>query len=102
MKHRWFITLRSPVSAALVSRGQLRAALAMGREPGKPLDTATYFNFLDSHDGIGLLPIRNIVSPERVENLVRKALSHGGIISYREDADGKMSPYEITRPGIAR
>ena len=60
-----------------------------------PSDTATYFNFLDSHDGIGLLPIRNIVSPERVENLVRKALSHGGIISYREDADGKMSPYEI-------
>ena len=60
-----------------------------------PSDTATYFNFLDSHDGIGLLPIKNLVNPERLDGLVQKALSHGGIISYREDAEGKMSPYEI-------
>jgi sucrose phosphorylase len=60
-----------------------------------PSDTATYFNFLDSHDGIGLLPIKNIVGQEQLDGMVRKALSYGGIISYREDAEGKMSPYEI-------
>ncbi len=60
-----------------------------------PSDTATYFNFLDSHDGIGLLAIKNIVSQEQIESMVRKALTYGGIISYREDADGNTSPYEI-------
>ena len=60
-----------------------------------PSDTATYFNFLDSHDGIGLLPIKNFVSTERLDGLVKRALANGGIISYREDAEGKMSPYEI-------
>jgi len=60
-----------------------------------PSDTATYFNFLDSHDGIGLLPIKNIIPQERIEAMARHALTHGGIISYREDAEGKASPYEI-------
>ncbi|MFQ5792186.1 MAG: sugar phosphorylase, partial [Acidobacteriota bacterium] len=58
-------------------------------------DTATYFNFLDSHDGIGLLPVRNIMSGEEIGSLIRKALSHGGIVSYRDEADGSISPYEI-------
>lgn len=60
-----------------------------------PSDTATYFNFLDSHDGIGLLAIKNIVSQEQIERMVRKALTYGAIISYREDADGNTIPYEI-------
>jgi sucrose phosphorylase len=62
---------------------------------GKLSNSATFFNFLDSHDGIGLLPVKNIFSPDETDRLVRKALSYGGIISYREDTDGVMSPYEI-------
>ena len=60
-----------------------------------PSDTSTYFNFLDSHDGIGLLPVKDIIGQERVEGMARHALTHGGIISYREDAAGNASPYEI-------
>ena len=66
-----------------------------------PSDTATYFNFLDSHDGVGLLPIKNIVSPERIERMVRKALTHGGIVSYREDSGETLAPTRSTRPGTA-
>lgn len=58
-------------------------------------DTATYFNFLDSHDGIGLLPVREILEPDEIEEMIRKAQRHGALISYRVDSDGNRSPYEI-------
>lgn len=58
-------------------------------------DTATYFNFLDSHDGVGLLPIKDLVPPAEVEAMIERAREHGGLISYRTGADGEKSPYEI-------
>jgi sucrose phosphorylase len=58
-------------------------------------ETATYFNFLDSHDGIGLLPVREILEPDEIDEMIRKAQGHGALISYRVDSDGNESPYEI-------
>jgi len=61
----------------------------------KVSDQATYFNFLDSHDGIGLLPVKGILPDSEIEKLLYKTIEKGGFISYRTDSDGKYSPYEL-------
>lgn len=65
---------------------------AAGLETGSP--TATFFNFLDSHDGIGLMAVKNILSWEQVKFIVDKTLAHGGFISYKTGSDGREEPYE--------
>ncbi len=58
-------------------------------------DRATYFNFLDSHDGIGVMAARGILSREEITAMAARVLEHGGYISYRPEADGTVSPYEL-------
>jgi sucrose phosphorylase len=58
-------------------------------------DTATYFNFLDSHDGIGLLGVRDLIPKEEIEGMIKRAKEHGGLISYRTNEAGERTPYEI-------
>ncbi len=60
-----------------------------------PSNQTTFFNFLASHDGIGLNPARGILSDEEIDSLVNKTLEHGGLISYKHNADGTQSPYEM-------
>ena len=60
----------------------------------KVSDTTAYFNFLDSHDGVGLLPVKNILSKEEIEMMTLRVLEHGGFISYKDNGDGTHSPYE--------
>lgn len=60
-----------------------------------PSDTATFFNFLDSHDGIGLMAVNNILTPGEIEFIVRKVQKHGGFISYKTAKDGNEIPYEL-------
>lgn len=63
-----------------------------------PSDTTTFLNFLDSHDGIGVLPVAEILSlPER-QQLVRRTTRHGGLVSYRTSSDGTQTPYELNIP----
>ena len=58
-------------------------------------DTATYFNFLDSHDGIGVMAVKNILSAEEIEMMALKVVEHGGYISYKAEGDGNEVPYEL-------
>jgi sucrose phosphorylase len=58
-------------------------------------DTATYFNFLDSHDGIGLMGAQGILTPEEIDALVARCYRHGGLVSFRAHGDGSKSPYEM-------
>lgn len=60
-----------------------------------PSDRVTFFNFLASHDGIGLNPARGILSDAEIDALVRRAVEHGGFISYKEMPDGSPVPYEL-------
>lgn len=60
-----------------------------------PSDKTTFFNFLASHDGIGLNPARGILSNAEIDSLVNKVIEHSGLISYKQDADGTQSPYEL-------
>ncbi|MBI2498029.1 MAG: sugar phosphorylase [Opitutae bacterium] len=60
-----------------------------------PSDRVTFFNFLASHDGIGLNPARGILSEEEIAALVRRTETHGGFISGRNMPDGSEAPYEM-------
>ncbi|MGL4572473.1 MAG: sugar phosphorylase [Clostridium sp.] len=56
---------------------------------------ATYFNFLSSHDGIGMRPVEGILNDEEKEILINKTLENGGKISYKSNSDGSKSAYEL-------
>lgn len=57
--------------------------------------TATFFNFLASHDGIGLRPTEGILTDEQRQALVTKVLENGGKVSYKNNPDGSQSVYEM-------
>ncbi|MGM0867092.1 MAG: sugar phosphorylase [Bacillota bacterium] len=58
-------------------------------------DTATYFNFLASHDGIGMRPTEGILTNEEKQLLVDKVTVNGGRVSYKANSDGSQSVYEL-------
>jgi glucosylglycerate phosphorylase len=60
-----------------------------------PSGQATFFNFLASHDGIGLNPVRGILGPGEIESLVSQTMEHGGLVSQKADGEGRQSPYEL-------
>lgn len=60
-----------------------------------PSDRTTFFNFLASHDGIGLNPARGILPAAEIDLLVERCRAHGGFISYKNNPDGTSSPYEM-------
>jgi len=60
-----------------------------------PSNRTTFFNFLASHDGIGLNPVQDILSSADIQALIEQTLSHGGLISYKQEANGTHRPYEL-------
>jgi glucosylglycerate phosphorylase len=60
-----------------------------------PSRQVTFFNFLASHDGIGLNPVRGILPNNRIDRLIHMALDHGGFVSEKLNSDGTQSPYEL-------
>jgi len=62
----------------------------------EPVSNGTaFFNFLASHDGIGLRPVEDILSAEERSLMVRETLARGGEIAYRTMDDGSEVPYEL-------
>lgn len=53
-----------------------------------------YFNFIASHDGIGLRPAEGLLDQEEIDRLVATMESFGGRISWRS-TEGGARPYEI-------
>lgn len=60
-----------------------------------PSNKVCFFNFTASHDGVGLRPVKDILSNEEVNLLVSKVQEHGGLVSFRAEEDGSQSPYEL-------
>jgi sucrose phosphorylase len=54
-----------------------------------------YFNFIASHDGIGLRPAEGLLDEQEIDTLVSTMQQFGGLISWRNVANGKRKPYEI-------
>ncbi|MET1052506.1 MAG: alpha-amylase family glycosyl hydrolase [Mycetocola sp.] len=62
---------------------------------GPVSETATWFNFLASHDGIGIRPTRGLLTDEDRALLVERALAHGGRVSMARHPDGTEDVYEL-------
>lgn len=62
--------------------------------PPAQLGTA-YFNFIASHDGIGLRPAKGLLSHDEINTLTETMQSFGGEISWRTGKDGTERPYEV-------
>ena len=55
----------------------------------------TYFNFIASHDGIGLRPVEGLLSESDLEQLVTTLESFGGLISRRQSGEEESRAYEV-------
>lgn len=62
---------------------------------GPVSQTATWFNFLASHDGIGMRATEGILSAEEREALVQRAQAHGGRVSFASKPNGTRNIYEL-------
>jgi len=60
-----------------------------------PSPGVSFFNFLASHDGIGLTPARGLLADEDVQEIAKRVETLGGYVSYRSSPDGSESPYEL-------
>ena len=60
-----------------------------------PSACVALFNFLASHDGIGLNPARGILTNAEIDSLVARTLERGGFISYKHLPDRSQVPYEM-------
>jgi len=62
------------------------------KEPSK---AATFFNMLDTHDGIGLMGVKGILPKEDIDFLTQEAKERGALISYKMTENHTEEPYEI-------
>ncbi|MDA7853092.1 sugar phosphorylase [Porticoccaceae bacterium] len=54
-----------------------------------------YFNFIASHDGIGLRPAEGLLTESEINTLVETMQTFGGRISWRTGDQAQRKPYEI-------
>lgn len=55
----------------------------------------TYFNFIASHDGIGMRPVEGLLSDEEQAQFIETMQEFGGRISYRSLEGGESKAYEV-------
>jgi sucrose phosphorylase len=60
-----------------------------------PSRTTTFLNMLDTHDGVGLMGVKNILPKEDIEFIVQKAREYGAFISYKSVGEDQEEPYEL-------
>ena len=54
-----------------------------------------FFNFLSSHDGIGMRQVEGILTEKQKQILINATVENGGRVSYKDNGDGTQSPYEL-------
>jgi sucrose phosphorylase len=60
-----------------------------------PSELTTFFNMLDTHDGVGLMGVRGILPKEDIDFIIESAKEHGAYISYKMGENRIEEPYEI-------
>jgi glucosylglycerate phosphorylase len=58
-------------------------------------NSTTFYNFLASHDGIGVNPIRGIIPEDQIVSMVEDLKKEGALVSYKKTETGEEIPYEI-------
>jgi glucosylglycerate phosphorylase len=84
-----------PLTLHALRTGDARTLSTWASSLIPPSEQTTFFNFLASHDGIGLNSARGILPEAEIEALMAGVEAHGGHVSYKNNADGSCSPYEL-------
>lgn len=84
-----------PLTLHTLQTGDATALAHWAKTLQTPSAQTAFFNFLASHDGIGLNPARGILGETEIAALVARTLERGGLISYKHNPDGTTSPYEM-------
>ncbi len=84
-----------PLTLHALRTGDSRVLSRWASDLTLPSEQTTFFNFLASHDGIGLNPARGILPEAEIASLVADVEANGGLVSYKYNADGSHSPYEL-------
>lgn len=58
-------------------------------------ESATYFNFLASHDGVGMRGSEGILTDADREAIAERVIANGGRASMKSNPDGTQSVYEL-------
>ena len=84
-----------PLVLHAIHRQDVRALCQWAATLALPSVKTTWFNFLASHDGIGLNPLRGILPEPEILSLVEKLQQEGALVNWKNNPDGTRSPYEI-------
>lgn len=84
-----------PLVLHAVHRQDVKALCQWAGSLALPSTKTTWFNFLSSHDGIGLNPLRGILPESEILSLVEKLQQEGALVNWKNNPDGTRSPYEI-------
>ena len=84
-----------PLVLHTVHSGNVQALCQWAQGLSLPSSQTTWFNFLASHDGVGLNPLRGILPESDILTLVEKLQSEGALVNWKNNPDGTRSPYEI-------
>jgi len=84
-----------PLTLHSLQTGDATALTRWAQSLVLPGGRVTWFNFLASHDGIGVNPARGILSDSEIAAMITRVEAHGGFISYKNIPDGSQVPYEM-------
>ncbi|PLR80402.1 alpha-amylase family glycosyl hydrolase [Bacillus sp. V33-4] len=84
-----------PLVLYSINRGNGSALTEWAKNLGPTGGDTTFFNFLASHDGIGVNPIRGIIPEKDILEMIEDLKAEGALVSYKKNPDGTESPYEI-------
>jgi glucosylglycerate phosphorylase len=85
----------APLVLDAFARGDASRLTAWASATGPPSERTAFFNFLASHDGIGVVPARGLLSDSEIDSLARRVLAHSGQVSDKTNPDGSVSAYEL-------
>ena len=84
----------APLIVHTLLSGDSGALSAWASHVAAPPAGACFLNFLASHDGLGLVPAMDLLTPPDLERLLARARACGGV-SYRNLPSGGVGPYEL-------
>ena len=85
----------APLILHSFNSGDVTALTKWVRTLNVPYQNAAFFNFIASHDGIGVMPAKGLLKSSEIDALVARTKSHGGEVSYKTNSDGSKSVYEL-------
>ena len=58
-------------------------------------DKTTFFNVLATHDGLGVVPVKAILTDKEITDIADNIKERGGFVSYKTVKNGVKEPYEM-------